>query len=114
MNLSTMFAASMIIMMDAPLVSAHALPVEQAPTQTVVYRDLNLGSPEGVATLKHRVAWAVRAVCGEADSLDLHKQALIQQCRRDAQAKSGPMVLAAITHAGQNLAGQSDLKVASR
>lgn len=111
---SLALAASVFLVFDASLAAAHTVTADEAPTQSVVYRDLNLTSPEGVATLKRRVALAVRSVCGDADSRDLRMQNLVQSCRHTAQAKSDPLVLAAITHAGQTFAGQSDLKVAAR
>ena len=94
--------------------SAQDLRGDQPPTKTVEYRDLNLATAEGQATFRHRVAWAVQSVCPTPDFNNLAMLGLINKCRRDAAAKSAPLVVAAIERANQRLAGEANHEVAAR
>ena len=76
----------------ALLASAFAAPVQAADreirTLTVDYSDLNLASPSGVATLRHRLAIASRNVCGESDGHELAVRADMLACRDAALGKA--------------------------
>ncbi|HEX4375966.1 MAG TPA: UrcA family protein [Steroidobacteraceae bacterium] len=65
--------------------AAGAAPSADAPPSTTVrYADLNLQSPEGVATLYRRLTAAASQVCPLAYTPDLHTQELSKQCQRAA------------------------------
>ena len=59
-----------LLMIPALLVAESALaaaPVDEAPSKTVRYHDLNLNSPEGVANLYERIHAAALDVCKSAE-----------------------------------------------
>lgn len=83
-----------------PSASLMAAPVEEAvPTASVSYDDLDLANPAGAATLKARLASAVKSVCGEADARDLHEMSRVATCRRTALAGAQPQVEVAMAKA---------------
>ena len=53
---------------------------DSPPRATVSYGDLNLGSKSGVAALDHRIARAVRQVCGGRFAQTLREQRNAEQC----------------------------------
>jgi len=69
-----------------------ALNPVQAETVTssvsVASTDLDLASAAGVATMKHRIAVAVREVCGTADVRDSQDMADYDSCRTEATANA--------------------------
>lgn len=65
-------------------------PAEQSVR--VLYRDLDLKSDSGVATLHHRIARAASEVCGSVDPRELALNAQVQACRTAAIAKATPQV----------------------
>ena len=67
--------------MIAPVSAAAA---EEARTQVVSYRDLDLTRTVGVETLERRVRNAVRDVCGPADGLPLAERSAQWTCVRAA------------------------------
>lgn len=78
----------------AALASASAIA---APTETksraVDYADLNLATPAGVATLHHRIAAAISAVCGGFEGgLTLEETMDIEKCRTNARAQADQRV----------------------
>ena len=61
-------------------------PRENAPTRSVAFGDLDLGSAAGVRRLSRRIALATEAVCGSyAGASDAENHA-ISECRRDLRA----------------------------
>jgi UrcA family protein len=52
-------------------------------TRRVSYVDLDLGQPEGVAILRHRLDVAIRDICGDIDPRNLHANGLVLRCRRE-------------------------------
>ena len=56
----------------------------------VSYRDLNLTTEQGAATLHARIAAAARQVClvDDVDSRDLAARAVVEQCERQAIARA--------------------------
>lgn len=65
-----------------------ALAEERGPDIRVVYRDLNLQTPEGVAQLDHRLARAVEWSCRvDGSGTELRKQMEAFHCRKAKQAE---------------------------
>ena len=60
--------------------------------QTVVYRDLDLTHPLGVATLKVRLGAALQRACGVPVHRPLYEAMTYRACVADAQAESAPKV----------------------
>jgi UrcA family protein len=59
-----------LLMIPALLVSQSTLaaaPVDEVPSKTVRYHDLNLNSPEGIASLYGRIHTAALDVCKSAE-----------------------------------------------
>jgi len=61
---------------------APARDLAPAPVQVriVRYADLDLGTREGRSALDHRLAFAVRDVCGSASDADLHGKNVVRRC----------------------------------
>jgi len=66
--------------------STAAANDEAAPSVTVRYHDLNLNSPQGVASLYGRIRGAAEQVCRSMESRDLTRKAEWQQCFNHAVA----------------------------
>jgi UrcA family protein len=89
-----------VVALAAAALATPALAQESdAHTKIVHYQDLNLATPEGEASLKHRIAKAAEDVCWEADGpmLDQHDHYLA--CRSAAMASAQPAVNAVIAYA---------------
>jgi UrcA family protein len=52
---------------------------------TVRYGDLNLADPSGRNTLRLRIDYAARMVCGDYQSLDLQRTSAYQSCVQHAR-----------------------------
>lgn len=90
-------------------------PAFAQETRAVGYSDLNLATPAGEAALRHRVAVAVKQVCGDPDYRDLQALGQMRQCRKITGATAGNQVAFVIDHAQQTaLATGSTNQVASR
>lgn len=61
---------------------------ETAPSVTVRYHDLNLNSPEGIASLYRRIRGAAGEVCHSLESRDLSRKAVWDQCYNHAVANA--------------------------
>lgn len=61
---------------------------DAAPSVTVRYHDLNLGSPEGVASLYGRIRGSAAAVCRSLESRELTRKALWNDCVSHAVANA--------------------------
>jgi UrcA family protein len=84
-------------------------------SMTVSYRDLDLTHAEGVAALRHRVANAVTAVCGEADTANLRSEEGVRACRRHAVAGADAQIALAVSEARQlAAAAPSGVLISSR
>ena len=66
--------------------AAGAGTVRELPSVVVKYGDLNLASPNGVATLHSRLSKAARQVCSELDSRVLGLREQYDHCVVDAVA----------------------------
>jgi UrcA family protein len=87
----------------------------QEATRRVSYVDLDLSRPEGVATLRHRVAVAIREVCGEYDARDLFMNGLVRRCRRETELRTQPQLALAVYRARDfALAANVDTEIAVR
>jgi UrcA family protein len=62
--------------------------VEDAPSVTVRYDDLNLRTAEGVNALYRRISKAARAVCPDEHSRDLNVVAASERCQENAVAQA--------------------------
>lgn len=86
--------------------AAGAAPTGGAPpSMTVRYADLNLRTPEGVASLYRRLTAAASQVCPLAYTPDLHTQELSKQCQhaaieRAVRAIGNPMLARVATDHG--------------
>ena len=78
--------------------ATYAADVDTQST-TVHYRDLNLASAAGEATLRHRIAIAARNVCWAADGPSLDDHARFESCREKAIASASPQMNAVIASA---------------
>ena len=61
-------------------------PTAERASVTVSYRDLDLATPAGTATLRHRIALAVTRVTGDADSRDAGVRQAVRHNRAVAMA----------------------------
>lgn len=61
--------------------------IDTPPHKVVSFKDLNLNTPEGVASLYRRITIAANEVCGNPDRWDLSQQAL-QTCVKDAVSRA--------------------------
>jgi UrcA family protein len=66
--------------------SAAAVSDDAAPSVTVRFHDLNLNSPEGVASLYARIRGAAEQVCRTLESRDLMRKSQSQDCFNHAVA----------------------------
>jgi UrcA family protein len=86
---------------------------ETAPAVHVAYADLDLSSPNGMATLQHRVSGAINEVCGQISPMDLHAMQLGERCRKAARADAATRVAMAVQE--QQLARAATInQIASR
>jgi UrcA family protein len=67
---------------------------QEPATARVSYADLDLATEAGRRTLDHRIAWAVGAVCGDADIRDLDSEMNVRHCRDTAIAGAKRQVAA--------------------
>ena len=85
-------------------IPARAQISDAAPSVTVKYGDLNIGSPGGAQVLLSRIETAAKTVCGGApDTRQLSQWASFETCRRSAVARAvvavdSPMLLTAMAH----------------
>jgi UrcA family protein len=84
-------------------VAKHSIVDTDIPVRNVVYADLNLASPAGMAALHNRVNSAVLSVCGNADERDLRAMAAIHACRAKARDATQSQI-ALLTDRAQRLA----------
>lgn len=68
---------------------AEALAQETPASVRISYADLDLGTAEGVNTLKNRLAWAIAAVCSKFDSTAIVERQFA--ARRCVQKKTAEM-----------------------
>jgi len=68
--------------------SAAAVDDDAALSVTVRYHDLNLNSPEGVASLYGRIRGAAQQVCRTLESRDLMRKSESQTCFNHAVANA--------------------------
>lgn len=87
-----LLAACVLAVTPASAASAESRSV------TVSTADLDLGTPDGAATLAHRIARAAERACGPRENGSLAEQALFAACRdkaiADAQVKVTAMIAA--------------------
>lgn len=74
----TILAAAALALVSAPATA------QTAPTRNVEVGDLDLASAKGRATLDDRIRWAVKAVCGTANSSDPKDATRVYKCRKAA------------------------------
>jgi UrcA family protein len=90
----------------AVLAAALAVPASanDAVTQSVSVhtQDLNLNTPAGVATLKHRIAHAAEAACGPSSDRASRESADYVACRQAALESVKPQVEAILAAAKAN------------
>jgi UrcA family protein len=72
----------------APGLASAATPESAAPSVTVRYSDLNLGTEQGTEALYARLVSAARAVCGAPDIRDLGALVAAHACERQAVANA--------------------------
>lgn len=77
-----------IALVSASLVSVPAEAQPNPRTEIVGYGDLDLSSPQGIATLDRRLHQAVQNVCGRYFPRDLQSMGDVRQCRRDSWASA--------------------------
>ena len=68
--------------------SVAAVEDDAALSVTVRYHDLNLNSPEGVASLYGRIRFAAQQVCRTLESRDLVRKSQSQDCFNHAVANA--------------------------
>ena len=73
---------------------------DTAPKATVSYGDLNLNSEAGVAALDHRIARAVRQVCGDRSEGTLRERRDAEKCGDETMLIVNPQRDRAIAFAG--------------
>jgi UrcA family protein len=106
----TRFLTAPVLCLAAVATLSCAAPVlaqteDTAPSVSVRYGDLNIGSPAGAQVLLKRIEAAATAVCGGApDIRQLSQWASFEACRRSAVARAvvavdSPM-LTATAHRG--------------
>lgn len=83
---TTKLAAALLAATLSVPASASGPPNAEQQSQTIGFADLDLTTPQGVATLDRRIANAVRSVCGWEDSRDLPAQSAVRECRAKAFA----------------------------
>lgn len=102
----------------AALVSAPAFaaPAGAGMSATVRFGDLDLATDAGATSLRTRIKYAARAVCGgEVDQRDLTAVRAAQACRQVAMASAEPQMQLALSNArsGHQLAA-NDMKVSAQ
>jgi len=91
-------------LLPTPLIAAAlAIPASAgtpaARQAKVAVADLNLATAPGQAKLDHRLAVAIRQVCGAGDQRDLTLQAELRRCRESARKSAAPRRAALIAAA---------------
>jgi UrcA family protein len=81
-NCLTLAALGVLGLLAAPLARADEV---QTASQQVSFADLDLHSPAGVATLRHRIQFAARHVCGEPERFGSPDYASYESCRAAAE-----------------------------
>ena len=76
-------AVSSLLLTD---LAAAAVNDEAGPSVTVRYHDLNLNSPEGIASLYGRIRGAAGQVCRPLENRDLERKAAWNYCFNHAVA----------------------------
>jgi len=83
-------AAAVLAVLSSLLITEPATAAagagEAAPSVTVKYHDLNLNSPEGIASLYRRIRGAADQVCYPLESRELARKALSDECFNHAVA----------------------------
>ena len=82
------------------------------PTAVVSYADLDLGSPNGLATLNGRINSAASRLCFEGGRTDLATRLNWSRCFKTAVASAKPQIDRAL--AAKTLASSGTIKVAAR
>jgi UrcA family protein len=72
---------------------------DQAPSVSISYRDLDLGTDAGARALDHRVRIAAEEVCGYADPRSLSAMRPVLACRKIAMKSAAPQVEVALAAA---------------
>ena len=98
-NIFKMTAATLAVLATAAIASPAQAADMNTQSTTVHYRDLNLGSADGEAALRHRIAVAARNVCWAADGPSLDDHARFEACRETAIASASPKMNAVIASA---------------
>ncbi|WP_338242693.1 UrcA family protein [Aurantiacibacter hainanensis] len=76
------FAALFAVQVAVPTV---ALAQEEVRQQYVEYGDLNLQTPEGIATLDSRIEHAISRVCRVPSATTLSERMQVKKCEREAE-----------------------------
>ncbi len=94
-------ACALVLAASLPAAASAAAAIES--TEVVQFKDLNLASPAGVATLERRIVGAARRVCGYATArrLSLNEQQGTSACmnralnsaRQQVALKTGTAIL---------------------
>ncbi|MBV8681740.1 MAG: UrcA family protein [Caulobacteraceae bacterium] len=93
--LATSVVAAATLVTGAAMANPVNVVGRDTPVRVVVtYGDLNLGTDEGVRTLRQRLNWAVRYVEGWTDKRDLKAQAVCQRDHRHAMQMADAIVAA--------------------
>ncbi len=87
--------AALAIVSATLTIPAATAEQPDASSRRVEYVDLNLASPAGIATLRHRIAAAIETVCGGHEGIvTLSEKASIQRCRAKARIEADQRVAA--------------------
>jgi UrcA family protein len=86
----TLMNAAVVLTAGLVVIPAFASdPRDSAASEVVKFRDLNLGTSAGIATLYERIHAASQHVCGAEDAgKDLNGQSVRQVCAKDAEARA--------------------------
>lgn len=85
---------------------------DEIPVAYVKYRDINLGSAEGVDALRARVRRAANAMCIERGTVDLARQFAGWRCRDAAIASAEPQIASAAERfASQQVASAAPIAI---
>ena len=92
-----------ILALGAVLTAVAPAQAQSSATQTVSERvshaDLDLATPQGVATLDRRLAGAIRRVCGPIPAMSLVEDSFRRRCLREARSGIRPQRALAIAAA---------------
>lgn len=102
--MSKLFASSLLVLLALPAMSTPALAQDNAPPVHVVYRDLNLASPQGIAMLDRRLDQAADRACSALSPDTLKRRSEFAACRKAKLLEAAPQrerVLAASSSATQ-------------